>query len=53
MKLSNLNPCEDGAKLEWLAPLVGFPTRGLDCMCCAGARVWIALAVGFFVGVAL
>jgi hypothetical protein len=42
--------CEDGHANVKLARLLAWPAEGADCECCAGARVWLALAVGLLVG---
>lgn len=44
--------CEDGHANETVARILAAPTLGSDeCMCCVGARIWVALIVGFLLGV--
>jgi hypothetical protein len=38
-------------KYTLLNAIGNFPTKNLECMCCAGYRVWLALIVGVLLGI--
>ena len=42
--------CEDGFANVRLAKVLAWPAEGVDCPCCLGTRIWLALIVGLIVG---
>ena len=44
------NPCDDDANMHGIARVLAFPTKGTECTCCLGARIWLALVIGFVAG---